>query len=318
MKNALTMKDPKRDARARFGTLEQGVTDDLRSFYNRLSSVAELCEFVNRDEAILDRLVVGVWDEEFRKKVMSDPNITLKKAMEMADTLMSVRATSKGIKERRGYPQHPQRGAVHYMNKRDQQPDRRSEQPNYRPGRNDRPGSRPDDRNRPRRQDYDNRRDDRSRRFDHGSRPDRYGNQGEEKDCAYCMRRHKPRECPSWGKECRKCGNVGHFEGSIKCPDSRDTSRAGPRTGQHAQNVTQNCYGPGGQPSQARPQQDQPTRYSNQSVRYMGHQASAYPEPHQTERSQNRSQEARSSPIRSPPYADSAVLHVTRDSGSLF
>ena len=43
------------------------------------------------------------------------------------------------------------------------------------------------------------------------------GNQG--KPYSKCGQSHSPRECPAWGKKCRKCGNKNHF---TTCCRTRD------------------------------------------------------------------------------------------------
>ena len=41
--------------------------------------------------------------------------------------------------------------------------------------------------------------------------------------CRFCRRRHPPKQCPGWGKECRKCGKKKHFEN--KCRSDRSQSQ---------------------------------------------------------------------------------------------
>ena len=55
-----------------------------------------------------------------------------------------------------------------------------------------------------------------------GQNGSRYRSQSND-GCRYCGKCHPPKQCPAWGKECRKCGKKNHFEN--KCRSDRSQSR---------------------------------------------------------------------------------------------
>ena len=38
-------------------------------------------------------------------------------------------------------------------------------------------------------------------------------------ECKFCSYEHAPKQCPAYGKECRKCGKMNHFQS--KCQQHR-------------------------------------------------------------------------------------------------
>ena len=54
-----------------------------------------------------------------------------------------------------------------------------------------------------------------------GRNGSRYRSQSND-GCRYCGKCHPPKQCPAWGKECRKCGKKNHFEN--KCRSDRSQS----------------------------------------------------------------------------------------------
>ena len=55
--------------------------------------------------------------------------------------------------------------------------------------------------------------------------------------CRFCRRSHPPKQCPTWGKECRKCGKKTHFEN--KCRSDRYQSWDNNRKENHDKSQSQ-------------------------------------------------------------------------------
>lgn len=46
------------------------------------------------------------------------------------------------------------------------------------------------------------------------------------KHCKYCNQKHKARQCPAYGKQCKNCGGRNHFAGVCKKPKDNDSNEA--------------------------------------------------------------------------------------------
>ena len=337
-KATLMMKNARHDARSKFDSLQQKTGDDLRTYYNELSTEAELCEFPDRDERILYRMIAGTRDDEWRRKVIARGNdITLAEAMGIADTLTSTRVLSKNIRER----EHPvgNTGVVHYTSnspgpQHSYRPPYRDDRRSYQSDRQDNQGRRDNygSSQSGRRDDYrSDRGNDRDRRYDHRSdrQNDRQDDRrfshppnhqsGEERYCQYCMRHHKPRQCPAWDKRCRKCNNVGHFENSKICRGFAPRTDSAQRTGQQYstqngsyngnrqtqnQTQTQNRYMPSGASQQRQPYAQ------SRNVRYMDNQYADQLSQHTQHVQDYYNQDTNTKEIESQNFANAAVRHV--------
>ena len=98
------MRHSKSDARSHFSTLEQRPNEDLTAYINRVLEEAYLCEWGEHyDEMVLNQLKNGSLDDPWRGKVLGvdGQNLNLKQAINLAQTMVSARATSRNIKSRR-------------------------------------------------------------------------------------------------------------------------------------------------------------------------------------------------------------------------
>ena len=76
---------PKRNIiyeRAKFHQRVQHVGESAQSFYRSLTELADTCDFVNKDEEIWDRLVIGILDKEISVELQSKADLTLKHAVD--------------------------------------------------------------------------------------------------------------------------------------------------------------------------------------------------------------------------------------------
>ena len=188
-KAALMMRRAKREARSRFGSLQQEPGEDLLPFFNKLSEGAELCEFgAARDERILDRMVSGCRDPKWRERVMED-NLTLDEAVKYAQLLTSIRTTNKNIAERNSATS----GAGTINAVRNRGPEQRQGPPEQRAG---------------------------------GRQEQRRPDARQERTCDFCTYVHRREgHCPSWDKVCHECGTVGHFAASPRCRGAQRDGR---------------------------------------------------------------------------------------------
>ena len=243
-KATLTMLHSMRDARSKFSTLIQRPGEDISAFGHRVQEGAYLCEWgAIQDEMVLQQMINGSIDEEWRKKVLSADSVagmSLNQAITLAQTMVSIRATSQNIRSRRSGQ------AINYTHRdQNQQQQPRTQWYNDRSGGRENTG-RPDYRQQPNRP----------------GRPNAGGYSGQNVGrCDFCLRQHPPRSCPSWGMKCRKCGGVGHFEGSKFCRDGYP-----PRSNNQAARTFQQQNAP---PRNVNMQQSGHNP-NNRTVRYMG------------------------------------------------
>ena len=184
VKATLTMRHSKSDARSHFSTLEQRPNEDLVAYINRVLEEAYLCEWGEHyDEMVLNQLKNGSLDDPWIGKVLGvdGQNLTLKQAINLGQTMVSARATSRNIKSRR-----TGQNQINYTNQRNDQR-QTSQNQAFRP-----------DRRTPWQRNAQN-------------------DQNEILNCGYCMKDHQRGQCPAYGLVCRKCNGRNHFSGSRKC-----------------------------------------------------------------------------------------------------
>ena len=239
-KNVYIMKNASVEARTRFRTIKQRSGEELQQYLNRLRENSDLCGWTSeeREQQMLEQLISGTVDEEYRKKIMVE-SMSLHEAISWAQTLTSVRATNRAINEHNG----GQESTVHWN---------RAERPNQ-PGYHERNDHREksadmqnqgyrDSRNRGNDQYRDHsgqqnaRRDPGNQRYQRDSR-DRNRSQGMGQSfdrCPYCVLLHARgnESCPSYNEICHRCGERGHYarSGICKSKNQRNSDNRGPTT----------------------------------------------------------------------------------------
>ena len=166
----------------------QEEQEPVEDFINRLLDLASKCGFrilckaaeganlaVYHDltnEFVRDRLMVGLSNESTRARLMREKDITLEAAAEIART---AEAAKKQLQ------QTARNQSVHGV-----QQYKRGSQTNWKERFKD---------------------DKKDANANRGSGSDRV-----ETQCKYCGGKHEKRNCPAYGKTCRKCGKKNHFE----------------------------------------------------------------------------------------------------------
>jgi hypothetical protein len=206
---------PKRNTiheRAKFNTRVQLSDESVEQFVRALYTLSEHCLFENRDDAIRDRLVIGLRDSHVSRELQEvGDELTLIKAVEKArntelvrkhDAQMAMSPSSNSdvnaIRGRgRGWGRG--RGRGRGQSKNDQTP--------AGPG-----------------------------RTDHA--------QGYQDKCPKCHREHPKFKCPAFHRKCGKCGEKGHY--ACACPNkSKKLNQIENHTG-GAENQDQESYFLGG------------------------------------------------------------------------
>lgn len=83
----------------------------IREFSVKLQKLAKTCEFGGyRDEALRDRLVCGITSQKIRRKLLRVVDLSLKKAVDIAD---GMELTEKEISEISSEPKPVQKVDVH-------------------------------------------------------------------------------------------------------------------------------------------------------------------------------------------------------------
>lgn len=72
------------DARSLLNQRVQRTEENTEAYLRALYELAERTKFHDKDEAIRDRLVLGVMDKEISEKLQLTPDLTLKRAIGMA------------------------------------------------------------------------------------------------------------------------------------------------------------------------------------------------------------------------------------------
>ena len=175
--------------------------DDFITDIKHLSKNCNFCDTCG-PSLIRDRIVGGIKDSSLRQKLLSDPDLDLKKA---EDQCRAKEKAVEGTKLLSNNNNREERGDVDV----DELSNRFSKSRPFQPG------------NRGRNRDFsnNNRRDDFSsnnRRDDRLPRPDN--------PCRFCTRFHQwgRQHCPAWEKSCSVCGVKNHLKGSKVCKKRRN------------------------------------------------------------------------------------------------
>ena len=160
--------------RHKFNTRVQQHGESIQTYVSDLKNKASTCEFGDlKDEMIKDRLVRGIENDKLRRGLLREEKLTLQKAIELWQIS---ELSGQRMKELTTTPE------VHEV----KYP--RQKGPANRPGQH-------------RNEDNQSRQLIKSR-----------DEERRQKLCPYCGNVHKHRNCPAFGKKCRACGKLNHFE----------------------------------------------------------------------------------------------------------
>ena len=86
--------------RYQFNKSIQNTDETVENYYVRLRSLASTCEFGTlTDDLIRDRIVLGIRDDNARKRLLQEPNLTLSSCLDICRAFESSQAQSKAMQE---------------------------------------------------------------------------------------------------------------------------------------------------------------------------------------------------------------------------
>ena len=100
--------------RFQFNSRSQKEGESIAEFVADLRRISEHCKYENvLDDMLRDRLVCGIQDVSVQRRLLAEPDLTFKKAMELAQT---AEMASKNAKQLQNTPSNPPNGSVHALN----------------------------------------------------------------------------------------------------------------------------------------------------------------------------------------------------------
>ena len=99
--------------RYKFNTRIRGSDESISTFMSELRTLSEHCEFGSAlDEMLRDRLVCGVNDDRIQRRLLAEPTLDLKRALEIAH---GIETAAKDVRDLRGETPNKQYLAEHEM-----------------------------------------------------------------------------------------------------------------------------------------------------------------------------------------------------------
>ena len=182
--------------RYKFNWCSQNCQETVENVYVRLRSLASTCEFGSlTDELVRDRLVVGISDENVRKRVLQEPSLTL-------STCLDICRAHESSKLQGDVMQAANDPVAHTVHKYPQAQSRQSHKP--------------------------------QKPQNTGRFKGRTQVQPNVIDCRFCGQKHArdKNQCPTLGKRCNKCQKLNHFASmcnqrsrqvhEVDCSDEQD------------------------------------------------------------------------------------------------
>lgn len=167
--------------RFKFGSCVQKEGQSFDEFVTELKTLASTCEYKEEDNMVRDRIVFGIRDAETKNKLLSMDNLTL----ENAEMLCRTReVTDKEIQE-----MSTEAANVLYLG--------REQKNNWV---KNKIGMSKNKYNKSKNYSNNNKSENKMSKV------------MESYNCKKCGTNHKPRSCPAYGKECRVCKKLNHFE----------------------------------------------------------------------------------------------------------
>lgn len=214
--------------RHRFFTRDQRDSESIEQYSFELKKLALNCEFNDLcDDLIKDRLICGIKEATLRERLLREPDLTLKKALEICNVAQISRLQAGTIKKE--YAEHAafnvnleswnnereteseNREFCHWVARRGRgAPTLRGTGPGAmwtRPEFASRPAQQPSSQYAPRPHNNNN-----MQRAPPPPQPyQQYNTVRQNKVCGSCGRLHSRYQCPAFGRQCIKCNKYNHF-----------------------------------------------------------------------------------------------------------
>lgn len=155
----------------KFNSRNQQNGESFDSFLLDLKKLVKNCGYQEKDRMIRDRIVIGINDDNLRKKFLEKSDLNLTKCIEMA---RSAELTNKRASDMQKHTAHTNVDAVGANSKH----------------RNKKFGN--NNNNNQKTSDSDNK-------------------SGNKINCKFCKSVHEYRKCPAFGKKCNNCSRLNHF-----------------------------------------------------------------------------------------------------------
>lgn len=180
--------------RYKFHQRNQREGETFDTFLIDIKRLVRTCEFgENENEMLRDRIVIGVADKKLQSRLLETTALTYDTAVEKCRTTEATKEQTTNLNQivtvnevrytqkQPNYAQHQQK----FKGKREIQPHRQSSNNNN---------------------TYMNRSPLNSETQENYNR----------NNCTYCGYKHRPRECPAYGKSCNTCNRKNHFSSVCK------------------------------------------------------------------------------------------------------
>ncbi|XP_060543046.1 uncharacterized protein K02A2.6-like [Pantherophis guttatus] len=100
--------------RHEFYRRDQREGETISAFVATLREIAAACDFLNLEEAMRDRLVLGLRDLTLQSRLLARPQITFKEALEEASATEASQKSAAAMKKMKSGPPVKEEAAVHY------------------------------------------------------------------------------------------------------------------------------------------------------------------------------------------------------------
>ncbi|XP_069103128.1 uncharacterized protein [Argopecten irradians] len=169
-----------------------GQSETIDQFVTELKNQAKKCEFADLYECLIkDRIVGGITSDTARARLLREPELSLRKAVDICRVAETTSAQLKDLNETTSHDDHK----VHVVKQK--KSSQSTGNPKSKNGSNQRKG---------------------------GQKPSP-NNSHRGKSCGKCGTDHPPRQCPAFGRTCYKCGVKNHYKSM--CRSTGTTTNTG-------------------------------------------------------------------------------------------